>query len=103
MAEGRDQFGAGQRSAYRRVFERWCETVSGLPRRQTRVLTWPVVTVFPFLARPEEHIYLKPTATTRAAQRCGYELPYRSRPNWETYASLLDYAATLRRDLADLL
>ena len=83
-------------------FERWCETVGALPRRQTRVLTWPVVTVFPFLARPEEHIYLKPTATKRAAQRCGCELLYRSRPNWETYTSLLDFAGTLRRELADL-
>src|SRR6186997_1802564 len=27
-------------------FERWVEVVRGLPRRQTRVATWPVVTVF---------------------------------------------------------
>src|SRR3954467_12900128 len=26
-------------------FARWCEVVGGLPRRQTRVLTWPMVTV----------------------------------------------------------
>ena len=26
-------------------FNRWCDVVAGLPRRQTRVLTWPVVTV----------------------------------------------------------
>ncbi len=26
-------------------FNAWCEVVAGLPRRQTRVLTWPVVTV----------------------------------------------------------
>jgi hypothetical protein len=83
-------------------FERWCSIVGALPRRQTRVLTWPVVTVFPFLARPEEHIYLKPTATKRAAQRCGCEFLYRSRPNWETYSSLLDFAGTLTRELADL-
>src|SRR5690349_4428545 len=31
-------------------FERWCEVVAGLPRRQTRVLTWPVITVFGFIA-----------------------------------------------------
>ncbi|HYK43241.1 MAG TPA: hypothetical protein VE007_12700 [Thermoanaerobaculia bacterium] len=90
------------RGAPQARFERWCETVASLPRRQTRVLTWPVVTVFPFLGRPEEHIYLKPTATKRAAERCGCEFAYRSRPDWETYASLLDFAGTLRRELADL-
>ncbi|MDQ6894356.1 MAG: hypothetical protein M3167_16965 [Acidobacteriota bacterium] len=83
-------------------FERWCETVGGLPRRQTRVLTWPVVTVFGFLARPEEHTFLKPTATKKAAERCGYDFEYVSRPNRVTYASLLGLAARLRRELADL-
>ncbi|HEY6148871.1 MAG TPA: hypothetical protein VIZ69_14285 [Thermoanaerobaculia bacterium] len=83
-------------------FERWCETVGGLPRRQTRVLTWPVVTVFGFLARPEEHVFLKPNATKKAAGRCGYDFEYLSRPNRETYESLLGFAACLRRDLADL-
>lgn len=29
-------------------FNRWCDVVAGLPRRQTRVLTWPVVTVLRF-------------------------------------------------------
>ena len=27
-------------------FDRWCAVVGSLPRRQTRVLTWPVATVF---------------------------------------------------------
>jgi hypothetical protein len=27
-------------------FVRWCETVASLPRKQTRVLTWPLLTVF---------------------------------------------------------
>jgi hypothetical protein len=27
-------------------FDAWCEAIAELPRRQTRVLTWPVVTVF---------------------------------------------------------
>ena len=33
-------------------FTTWCEAVAELPRRQTRVLTWPVVTVFGFIAAP---------------------------------------------------
>jgi hypothetical protein len=36
-------------------FADWCEVISGLPRRQTRVLTWPLVTVWGFIAQPERH------------------------------------------------
>ena len=44
-------------------FGAWCEAIAGLPRRQTRVLTWPVVTVFGFLAQPDRHMFLKPNVT----------------------------------------
>ena len=47
----------------------------GLPRSQTRVLTWPIVTVFGFLALPDEHIFFKPNVTRRAARAYGVELP----------------------------
>ena len=83
-------------------FERWCRVVEALPRRQTRVLTWPLVTVFGFIAQPETHVFLKPTVTRTAAREYGYDFHYRSRPSWETYAGLLEFAATVRRDLADL-
>jgi hypothetical protein len=83
-------------------FARWCDVVAALPRRQTRVLTWPVVTVFGFIARPRPHLYLKPTVTKAAAAAYDYPFEYRSRPNWRTYANLLDFARTVRRDIADL-
>ncbi len=83
-------------------FTRWCATVAALPRRQTRVLTWPLVTVWGFLAQPEKHIFLKPKVTKIAAQRYGFDFAYQSRPSWETYADLLALAETLRRDLRDL-
>ena len=83
-------------------FERWCETVAALPRKQTRVLTWPVVTVFGFIALPETHIFLKPNVTRAAAREYGFDFRYQSRPSWETYASLLEFADTVRRDLRDL-
>lgn len=86
----------------RHRFERWCEVVAHLPRKQTRVLTWPVLTVFGFIAQPAEHIFLKPNVTRRAADRYGYDFHYASRPSWETYASLLDFAETVRHDLRDL-
>lgn len=83
-------------------FDRWVEVVQGLPRRQTRVATWPVLTVFGFIARPRVHCYLKPLATRRAAEACGYDLHYSSRPSWSTYSSLLDFCATVRDELGDL-
>jgi hypothetical protein len=76
--------------------------VGGLPRKQTRVLTWPVVTVFGFIAQPEIHIFLKPMVTKRAAEDYGFEFIYRSRPDWETYESLLGFARKISRDLRDL-
>ena len=78
-------------------------TSSGaLPRKQTRVLTWPLVTVFAFIAQPDRHIFLKPNVTRRAADEYGFDFEDRSRPSWETYASLLECARLLQRDLADL-
>ena len=91
--------GPGQPEA---KFQRWCETVARLPRRQTRVLTWPIVTVFGFIARPEQHIFLKPTVTRVAAREYGCDFAYISRPNWQTYASLLRFGEVIRRDLRDL-
>jgi hypothetical protein len=83
-------------------FAAWCEGVAGLPRKQTRVLTWPLVTVFGFIAQPDRHIFLKPNVTKIAAAKYGFDFPYQSKPNWETYTGLLAFAETIRRDLRDL-
>src|SRR5436305_11589487 len=67
FAEGLYDFlhGAGSDA---KKFDRWCETVAALPRKQTRVLTWPLVTVFGFIAQPGKHIFLKPNVTRIAAR-----------------------------------
>jgi hypothetical protein len=83
-------------------FERWCRVIESLPRKQSRVLTWPVVTIFGFLAEPARHIYLKPKVTRAAALACGFDFEYHSRPVWSTYASMLAFASAVRRDLSDL-
>ena len=83
-------------------FAVWCETLAALPRRQTRVLTWPVATVFPFLGAPDRHCFLKPNVTRRAAEVYGFGFVYRSRPDWATYTSLLAFAERVRADLRDL-
>jgi hypothetical protein len=82
-------------------FNRWCEVLEALPRRQTRVLTWPIATVFGFIAQPKVHMYLKPTVTRVAARAYGFDFHYDSHPGWATYASLLSFAAAVRRDLRD--
>ena len=82
-----------------RRFDRWVEAVEALPRRQTRVLTWPLVTVFGFIAQPEQHFFLKPNVTKIAAEEYGYDFQYKSGPNWQTYIDLLAFAETVRRDL----
>src|SRR3954465_13468799 len=88
FAEGLYELLHGRGSVERR-FERWVEVLAGLPRRQTRVLTWPLATVFGFIAQPQTHMFLKPNVTRAAAAAYGFDFRYRSRPKWETYASLL--------------
>lgn len=91
-----------ERGSAEKKFEQWCETIAALPRKQTRVLTWPLITVFGFIAQPEQHMFLKPNVTRIAARQYGFEFEYDSKPNWSTYANLLEFAETTRRDLRDL-
>jgi len=83
-------------------FNAWIDAVASLPRRQTRVLTWPLLTVFGFIAQPETHIFLKPNVTRIAAREYGFDFQYRSKPSWETYGSLLEFANVIERDMADM-
>ena len=101
FAEGLCAFLFGRGSDEHR-FTEWCDVVGRLPRRQTRVLTWPVVTVFGFIAQPDRHIFLKPNVTRAAARSYGVDFEYASRPSWPTYASLLDFASRVCRDQKDL-
>jgi hypothetical protein len=101
FARGLDEFLYGSGELDTR-FERWRDVIASLPRKQTRVLTWPIVTVFPFIAAPREHIFLKPMVTRTAARKYGVDFRYASKPNWLTYESMLCFAAVVRRDLRDL-
>ena len=83
-------------------FTRWCDVVASLPRKQSRVFTWPLTTVFAFIAQPERHIFLKPTVTRRAATQYGFDFHYQSKPSWETYSNLLRFAREIEHDLRDL-
>src|SRR5262249_21748299 len=79
-------------------FQEWCHVVEALPRRDTRVPTWPMITAFGFIAQPKHHMLLKANVVRDAARDYGAELLYRTRPFWATYRSVLDFAETIRRD-----
>jgi hypothetical protein len=101
FARGLREYLHGRRTPASR-FAAWAETLDALPRRQTRVLTWPLTTVFGFIAQPEQHVFLKPRVTKIAAEHYGRVFTYASRPNWDTYQSLLGFAEQVRTDTADL-
>lgn len=83
-------------------FEDFVAAVEALPRRQTRVLTWPLVSVFGFIAQPEQHVFLKPLITKEAAKAYHFPFAYTSRPSWATYEQVLEFAALIKDDIADL-
>lgn len=86
----------------RERFEAFVDMVSQLPRKQTRVLTWPLVTVFGFIGNPKEHIFLKPRVTQEAARKYAFDFDYTSKPNWNTYSSLLHFAKNVKEDTRHL-
>ena len=79
-------------------FELFRDVLAKLPVKQTRVLTWPLQTVFGFIARPDEHIYLKPTVTKAAAAKYQFKFDYSSKVNWHTYENLLEFAEAVKND-----
>jgi hypothetical protein len=81
-------------------FESFRDVLVSLPVKQTRVLTWPLQTVFGFIANPANYLFLKPTVTKRAAEKYHYDFKYDSAVNWQTYESLLGFAALVRSDTA---
>lgn len=80
-------------------FEMFVDIIAALPHKQKRVLTWPMVTVFGFIANPKEHIFLKPRVTQKAAEKYRFNFRYVSRPNWKTYRTLLNFAQQIKNDI----
>lgn len=83
-------------------FIQWIVDFGELPRKKARVLSWPNLTFFPFIAQPGKHIILKPSAMTVAAAELGYDLEYSAKPSFATYDSLLTLANLVREGIADL-
>ncbi len=78
FAQGLFDYVYGEGSLQER-FEHFSETIAALPRKQTRVYTWPLQTVFGFLANPQEHIFLKPAL--RKKPQKNMSMIYNGAPN----------------------
>ena len=78
------------------------EAVGALPApgEGVRVLTWPNVTLLPFLADPKRFMVLKPTVAQRMARRMGFALAYSVPPAWPAYESMQAMSALLLQQLA---
>lgn len=83
-------------------FNQFATTLEQLPQAKSSALKWPAMTIFPFLALPAEHLFMKVEVTKKAAQRLDVSLNYKSTPNWLTYSSLLQLGQRLTNDLKDL-
>ncbi len=84
-------------------FDRLVEATESLPVEEGKspVLTWPIVTVFPFLADPKRFMFLKPEVTKQAANRLAFDLLYDAKPNWSTYSNLLVMSNLLMNNLRE--
>ncbi len=83
-------------------FETLAASVGALAVGRSPESVWPVVTVLPFVARPDVHVLLRPQFVCDGAQRLGLELAYDAAPNWATYESLLASARQLLEKLRPL-
>jgi hypothetical protein len=101
FAEGLYTLLHGEESLEER-FVQWIVAVGDLPRKKSRVLSWPNLTFFPFIAQPDQHIILKPSAMKIAAAELEYDFAYSSQPSFTTYKSLLDLAHLVRDRIGDL-
>jgi hypothetical protein len=84
------------------AFVNFRDMLASLPVKKTKVLTWPLLTVFGFIADPTRHIFLKPMVTKRAAEKYHFNFLYQSKPGWNTYTSLLTFAELIRDETKHL-
>jgi len=78
------------------AFQPYADAVCALPVKPggSRVSTWPVATILPFLAQPDRQMLLKPKVTHKAANTLAFDLRYDAMPNWKTYDALLRMSRT---------
>ena len=85
-------------------FEKLVAAIGKLPSTtpKARVASWPVLTVLPFLARPDLFMYLKPEPTVACALRLRFDLHYDPSLQWVTYNQLMTLSNLLLEKLRPL-
>jgi hypothetical protein len=75
-----------------KVYQSYIDAALGLPQEdgKAKVTIWPIVSLLPFIAQPEKHMFLKPRNAQAAAEALDFDLHYQPLPNWQTYKALLD-------------
>lgn len=86
------------------VYQPFIDSVLDLPQEtgKSKVATWPVVTLLPFIAQPDGHMFLKPTNSQSAAEALAFDLRYQSQPNWKTYEALLEMGKVYFKEIEHL-
>ena len=71
--------------------------VSSLPAPAdgSRVLTWPNVTILPFLAEPTRFMVVKPQITRKMARWMNFDILYSSQVTWHCYERVLQMGEAL--------
>jgi hypothetical protein len=70
-------------------FEALAATVAAMAPGAPQEARWPLVTLLPFVARPDLHMLLRPRFACEVGRRLGLELAFEPQPNWSTYSALL--------------
>jgi hypothetical protein len=83
-------------------FEALAAAVAAMAAGAPEEAGWPIVTLLPFVARPDLHMLLRPRFTCEVAHRLGLDLAYEPRPSWPTYSALLRSADVLLEKLRPL-
>ena len=85
-------------------FEKLVAAIGQIPATtpKARVASWPVLTVLPFLARPDLFMYLKPEPTVGCAMRLRFDLHYDPALQWVTYNQLMTLSNLLLEKLRPL-
>jgi hypothetical protein len=83
-------------------FEALAAAVVAMAPGATHESGWPIVTLLPFVARPDLHLILRPRFACEVAQRLGLDLAYEARPSWRTYSALLRSVDVLLEKLRPL-
>jgi len=78
------------------LFDAYVAGFAGLsPVGQKSALSWPIVSSLLYIAQPEKFVFLKPASMKNASAGLGFDLRFKSAPNWATYDRTLAFGRGL--------